>query len=430
MKSLSETVAAARGGDAGAYSSLVKETQAMTFAVAAEVLRERSAAEDAVQQAYLRAFRRLDELADGAAFPAWFRRIVITVALNARRARRPTLLQLDEVPEPPALDESETHWSEMTASLAAALLTLTRGERRICDRRYYERWSVARLAAEAGVDEPVMRKRLQRIRDKLRRKVEKREMEMSEHREIGPSDAYRDLPAKIVELLARPTLTDIPENPVAQTLALLRRAYSDFVEHDPPEIVDLAEADKSIARDAIYIAPQELHRIDANRILRYDLTLPLLLTTRFEGEPLRIWATGKTYRVCETDAKHLEAFHQADVLWVDDRARLDAWQMTARVLRSVNEVLPHHAVKIAPTQYSMCSEAWELEIDDDGKWTEVLAWGVFTDRIVRHLGADPRRHTAARCWPASPAPPACAPSASAFKSRSRPKATLGPSTVN
>ena len=51
-------------------------------------------------------------------------------------------------------------------------------------------------------------------------------------------------------------------------------------------------------------------------------------------------------------------------------------------------------MKIVPTQYPMCSEAWELEIDDEGKWTEVLAWGVFTDRIVRHLGADPRRHTA------------------------------------
>jgi RNA polymerase sigma-70 factor (ECF subfamily) len=394
VESLAKLVAAARRGDAEAYGALVRATRAMAFAVAAEVLRERSAAEDAVQQAYLRAFRQLDELVDEAAFPAWFRRIVITVALNARRARRTTLLQLDDVPEPPALDEAETHWSEMTGSLAAALLTLTRGERRICDRRYHGRWSVARLAADAGVDEPAMRKRLQRIRDKLRREVEKREMAMTEHRGIGPSEAYRDLPAKIVELLARPRLTDIPENPVARTLELLRGAYSDFVESDPPEIVDLAEAGKSIAGDAMYIAPQELHRIDANRILRYDLTLPLLLTARFEGEPLRIWAAGKTYRVCETDAKHLEAFHQADVLWVDDRSRLDAWQMTARVLRSMHEVVPGRAVKIVPTQYPMCSEAWELEIDDDGKWSEVLAWGVFTDRIVRHLGADPARHIA------------------------------------
>ena len=42
----------------------------------------------------------------------------------------------------------------------------------------------------------------------------------------------------------------------------------------------------------------------------------------------------------------------------------------------------------------MCSQAWELEVEDDGQWSEVLAWGVFTDRIVRHLGGDPSRHIA------------------------------------
>ena len=30
---------------------------------------------------------------------------------------------------------------------------------------------------------------------------------------------------------------------------------------------------------------------------------------------------------------HLEAFHQAEVLWMDERARLDPWQMTGRVLQ-------------------------------------------------------------------------------------------------
>jgi phenylalanyl-tRNA synthetase alpha subunit len=60
----------------------------------------------------------------------------------------------------------------------------------------------------------------------------------------------------------------------------------------------------------------------------------------------------------------------------------------------VNRLLPGRAVKIIPTTYAMCSEAWELAVEDDGRWFEVLAWGIFTDRIVRHLGGDPERHTA------------------------------------
>jgi len=42
----------------------------------------------------------------------------------------------------------------------------------------------------------------------------------------------------------------------------------------------------------------------------------------------------------------------------------------------------------------MRSEAWQLEVDDRGRWHDVLGWGVFTDRIVRHLGGDPAVHTA------------------------------------
>ena len=390
MESLSRLVEAAQAGNVDAYGVLVESTQTMAYAVAVGVLRDPVAAQDAVQQAYLRAFRRLSDLQDPAAFPGWLRRVVITVALNMRRAKRVTLLRLDDVPDVPVLDEAETRWSDLQRHrLASALLTLTPDERLVCDRRYHGQWSVGRLARQAGIDEATMRKRLQRIRDKLRK-----EIEMAEQRDIRQEDIRADLPAKVVELLARPQLTDLPENPVGRILDGLRQAFPDFVAQQLPEIVDLGEARKSIAGDAMYVEPTELHRIDEGRILRYDLTLPLLMTVRYEGQPLRLWASGKAYRQCQVDAMHLEAFHQAEALWLDDRDRLNQWQMTARVLQSVDRILPGRTVKIVPTQYAMCTQSWELEVETDGHWSEVLAWGVFTDRIVSHLGGDPKRQTA------------------------------------
>src|SRR5688500_15278416 len=234
-----------------------------------------------------------------------------------------------------------------------------------------------------------MRKRLQRIRNKLRR-----EMEMSEQRAIRPEEVPADLPTRLLELLARPQLTDLPENPVGKVLDLLRTVFTGFSECELPELVDLAEAEKTIGRDALYIEPRELHRVDAARILRYDLTLPMLLNVRFEGRPLRIFTAGKAYRACQPDPMHLEAFHQAEVFCLDDRARVDAWSMTALARRSVDATLPGRSVQIVPTQYAMCSQAWELEVDDHGRWAEVMAWGVFTDKIVAHLGGDPKIHTA------------------------------------
>jgi RNA polymerase sigma factor (sigma-70 family) len=390
MESINHLVVAAQAGDVQAYGQLVQATQTMAYGIAVGVLRDRTVAQDAVQHAYLRAFRRLADLQEPAAFPGWLRRIVITVALNMRRARRQTLLRLDDIPEVPVLDEAETRWSDLQRHrLASALLSLTADERRLCDRRYHGQWSITRLAQHAGVDDAAMRKRLQRVRDKLRK-----EIEMAEQRGVRPEDVNADLPAKVVELLARPQLTDLPENPVGRIVEGLRSVFADCVDQPLPEVVDLSDARTSIANDAMYVEPTELHRIDEGRILRYDLTLPILLTVRYTGQPLRIWASGKAYRLCQVDATHLEAFHQAEVLCLDDREHLNPWQMTARVLQSVDRVLPGRTVKIVPTEYAMCTQAWELEVETDGHWSEVLAWGVFTGRIVGHLGGDPKRHTA------------------------------------
>jgi RNA polymerase sigma-70 factor (ECF subfamily) len=389
MENFESLVLRAQQGDVEAFGHLVRVTQAMVYAVARGVLREPSSSEDAAQQAYLRAFRRLGELEDPATFPAWLRRIVVTVALNVRRSRRVTFLQLDDVPEVPVLDETEGSWSERQRQrLATALLTLSPEERQMCDRRYYGRWTIGRLAATAGVEEPAMRKRLQRIREKLRR-----EIEMAEQRHVPPGELRADFPEHLAELLARPRLTDLPENPVGKVLAQLRSTFPEFSERALPEVVDLSEA-RAVAREAMYIDPIELQRVDDRRILRYDLTLPLLLTVRYEGEPLRVWANGKAYRACQVDATHLEAFHQAEVFWLDDRTQLDPWLMTGRVLQSTDAVLPGRAVKIVPTTYPMCRQAWDLEVEDDGYWFELMAFGVFTDAIVRHIGGDPTRHIA------------------------------------
>jgi len=390
VEELRALVQRAQAGDLEAFGRLVAATHRMTYAVAKGVLRDQGQAEDAAQDAYLRAFRRLSDLEQPGGFIPWLRRIVISVALNMRRARRATWLQLDDAGEVPVLDEAERSWSdEQRRRLAAALLVLSVEERRLCDRRYHGQWSIGRLAADMRLDEVAVRKRLQRVRDKLRK-----EIEVSEQRGIGADEIRRDLPERVIELLSRPKLTDLPENPVGRMAETIRSAFPGYADIELPEFVDFDAARSSVLADAVYIEPEELQRVDDRHILRYDLTLPLFLKVRYAGAPLRLWSMGKTYRAGKIDAQHLEAFHQAEVFALDDRSRLDAWQITAQVLRSVNTALPGRTVKIVPTKYAMCAESWELEVEDDGRWSEIMAWGVYTDRIVQHLGGDPAVHTA------------------------------------
>ena len=80
-----------------------------------------------------------------------------------------------------------------------------------------------RLARDARVEGAAMRKRLQRVRDKLRG-----EIEMDEQRMLQAQPTLQELPGKIVELLARPRLVDIPENPVAAVATLICGALPDY----------------------------------------------------------------------------------------------------------------------------------------------------------------------------------------------------------
>jgi len=279
QEQINDIVDRAQRGDVEAWRLLIQATQTMTYAVALGILHDPDMAYDAAQEAYLRSFRSIADLKEPTAFISWLRRIVITVSSDIRKASRTTLLRLDDIPAAPVLDEAETNWSEgQRRRLAEALLTLTSHERRLCDRRYHGRWSTARLAEDAGVEESAMRKRLQRIRDKLRKEVE-----MAEQRDVHPDNLPTDLPAKIVDLLTRPKLTDLPENPVGRILEVLRGVFAEFAEVDLPEILDIAEAYRTIGEDLPYGSQPDLYRIDDHRVLRSDLTLPLLMTLRFRG---------------------------------------------------------------------------------------------------------------------------------------------------
>ena len=214
---------------------------------------------------------------------------------------------------------------------------------------------------------------------------------MDEQRVALAHPMPRDLPGSIVDLLARPRLVDLPENPVGMTVAELLAAFPGFRTVDLPEVVDLDEATKQLGGDAVYVDPSKLHRLDESRILRYDLTLPLLTGMRWEGQPLRLAAAGKCYRRESESATHLEAFHQLELFALDDRGNVDVWWLSGRILDAVNRVLPRAEVRVTPTDYPMCACAWSLDVRKDEEWIELLAWGQYADWVLRGIGADPSK---------------------------------------
>ena len=94
----------ARGGDRDAFSALVGLHERAARRVAIAALGEMAEAEEAVQEACLTAWRRVDRLEDPAAFRSWFLKITWRKALDRRRSLRSWLkrLQLDAFGADPA----------------------------------------------------------------------------------------------------------------------------------------------------------------------------------------------------------------------------------------------------------------------------------------------------------------------------------------
>jgi RNA polymerase sigma-70 factor (ECF subfamily) len=354
-------IRSAQSGDLAAFGELIQQTQHTVHAACYRVLNDHAEALDATQETYLRAVSRLADLRDPDAFAGWLRRIAITTAQNLRRKRRFAFHTADELAEIPVLDESETTWTgAQRLALAHALVQLSTEDRRLCDRFYHAGWSTTRLAADAAVSEPALRKRLSRIRQHLRE-----EIEMAEHATAAAFPLPPNVPAHVGELLARPRLIDFPENPVGRVADLLRSRYAAFTPIDVAEVIDLPRARKIIGPDPHHLPAEHIHFLNGEQFLRYDLTLPLLIAAENRGAPLRLCTTGQVYRNQCPSPMRDQSFHQFEILLLDETAALDPWAFMGATLHALADLLPTRSPRIDRIEFPACTRAWEISVTTD-----------------------------------------------------------------
>lgn len=89
-------VAEVQAGDERAFGVLVERYLDSAFATALVLLRNAHDAEDAVQNAFIRALQRIDQLKAGSPFGPWFYRVLRSTCLNLRR--RESLRAHEEIP--------------------------------------------------------------------------------------------------------------------------------------------------------------------------------------------------------------------------------------------------------------------------------------------------------------------------------------------
>ena len=167
-------VTRARAGDDAALGALVRRHQGVARAVACSVLGHSTDADDVVQDAFVRAHRNLDLLADPARFAGWLSRIVFGVAIDRLRAAR-TERRLIAPGAPPAdlpdgaLGPHErVEREELAASVLAAVRALPDRYRVPLTLYHLDGVSIVRIAESLGVPAGTARSLVTRARSRLR----------------------------------------------------------------------------------------------------------------------------------------------------------------------------------------------------------------------------------------------------------------------
>ena len=167
-------------GDDAAFEALMRRFNRKLFRVARAILKNDADAEDAVQDGYLQAYRRLGDFRGEAQLGTWLTRIVINQALMRLRADRrdPVILSFhqDSMDGPGtdvADDKSEsptdaTFRSEIRRLLEHRIDELPMAMRTVLVMRDIEDMSVLETAESLGIPPATVRTRLFRARALLR----------------------------------------------------------------------------------------------------------------------------------------------------------------------------------------------------------------------------------------------------------------------
>jgi RNA polymerase sigma-70 factor (ECF subfamily) len=163
-----ELVERAARGDKDAFGALVHGSIAQLEAVARLVLRDPEAARDAVQEAYIRAWRDLRGLRDPDRFDAWLTRLTINACHDVIRTRRRRPIEVDLAPIAPPAIADETAAVADRDELELGFTKLGTDQRAVLVLHYYLGLSVPAVAETLGIPLGTAQSRLGRALAALR----------------------------------------------------------------------------------------------------------------------------------------------------------------------------------------------------------------------------------------------------------------------
>lgn len=167
-----DIVRAVLAGDRERYAQLVERYRDRYARYATRMLGSVDAAEDAVQDAFVRAFDQLAQCKEPDKFIGWFF-LILRNRCFAERRRNRTSASLDAANDVAAVDRADggAETAEQRRALQHALLELTPDQREVFVLKHVEGLSYGEIAERLSTSIPSLKMRMHRAYDKLREQL-------------------------------------------------------------------------------------------------------------------------------------------------------------------------------------------------------------------------------------------------------------------
>lgn len=159
-------------GEVQAYGELVERYQRSVYNVCYRMMRERQGAEDMAQEAFVRAFERLNTFDLERPFGPWIRKVAANVCLNRLTRGAPPDVPLDDEFDAPLAarwgdPEGEQQQAEMVEAVRHAVWELPPHYRAVIELRHFQGLTYAEIGEVLGLPLSDVRSHLYRARRRL-----------------------------------------------------------------------------------------------------------------------------------------------------------------------------------------------------------------------------------------------------------------------
>ncbi|MDA1337516.1 MAG: hypothetical protein O3C23_02000 [bacterium] len=235
------------------------------------------------------------------------------------------------------------------------------------------------------------------------------EVDLTEEQELRKSLEKRDdaEAKRMLRFLGMPDLSRTKESPLADMVSriLSIESFSTFDQIKVPEIVgtdisfdlfNFPANHPARSNSDTYFVNDHILRTHTTIMWYYYLLQPEIKKRIEQKLPVGCLAYGKVYRKDEIDRKHMNVFHQMDGWYlVPKSTKILTDEDLKQVLTEIAQAIygPDIKYRFNKDDFPYTDPSIEMEIQQEGKWVEVLGSGVVLPAVLKNLGVDPAQYT-------------------------------------